>query len=109
MMTTMPSAPLLRILLLYYWQLLIQGQRIVQQPLVDKSTTTLLQEPQLNFSSPSPYLFSSVHGLLRQGFNTFFPNGFSVVPCEIPAFTPFYHGWLNDEPPQSPEWLASTP
>ncbi|KAL8876133.1 MAG: hypothetical protein Q9198_005616, partial [Flavoplaca austrocitrina] len=72
------------------------------------TTGTLAQHP-LNFSSPAPHIFSSVHGLLRQGYNTFFPNGFSIAPCELPAFTPFYHGWLNDEPPQSPEWLASTP
>ena len=102
--------------LLFLWHPYIRGQRIGQQPLVDdlvdESATTLgalLQEPRLNFSSHAPHIFSSVHGLLRQGYNTFFRNGFSVVPCEVPAFTPFYHGWLNDEPPQSPEWLASTP
>ncbi|KAL8679095.1 MAG: hypothetical protein Q9186_004590 [Xanthomendoza sp. 1 TL-2023] len=71
--------------------------------------TKSFPEPRLNFSSPAPHIFSTVHGLLRQGYNTFFPNGFSVVPCEIPAFTPLYHGWLNDKTPQSPEWLASTP
>ena len=91
------------------WHSHIQGQKIDQQPLIDGSTTTPLQEPRLNFSSPAPHIFSSAHGLLRQGYNTFFPNGLSVAPCEIPAFTSFYHGWLNDDPPESPEWLASTP
>lgn len=95
--------------LLFCWHPYVRGQRIEQQTLVDDSATTLFQEPRLNFSSHAPYIFSSVHGLLRQGYNTFFPNGFTVVPCEIAAFTPLYHGWLNDEPPESPEWLASTP
>ncbi len=94
--------------LILSWELHTQGQEI-QQPLIGESTTKLLQEPGLNFSSPAPHIFSSAHGLLRQGYNTFFPNGFSVAPCEIPAFTSFYHGWLNDDPPESPEWLAATP
>lgn len=87
---------------------LVHGQRIEQQYTFQLPASITLQEPCLNFSSAAPHIFSPVHGLLRQGYNTFFPNGFSVVPCEIPAFTPFYHGWLNAEPPQSPEWLAST-
>ena len=96
-------------LLFCCWHPYIRGQRIEQQSLVDESATTVLENLRLNFSSTAPHIFSSVHGFLRQGHNTFFPNGFSVVPCELPAFTLFYHGWLNDEPPRSPEWLASTP
>ncbi|KAI1854199.1 hypothetical protein JX266_001340 [Neoarthrinium moseri] len=61
---------------------------------------------QLNFSSPAPYLFSSASSFLQQWGNTFFPNGHSIVPCEIPAYTLFYHGRLDDEAPPSPEWLA---
>lgn len=79
-----------------------------QYPLED-FTARFLHGYRLNFSSSAPHILSSVHGSLRQGHNTFFPNGFSVAPCEIPPFTPLYHGWLNAEPPRSPEWLASTP
>lgn len=61
---------------------------------------------QLNFSSTAPYLFSSVSSLLQQWGNTFFPNGHNIAPCEIPAYTLFYHGRLDDEQPPSPEWLA---
>ena len=81
-----------------------------QQRLSHKTKSALLEnEPRLNFSSAAPHLFSSVHGLLRQGYKSFFPNGIRVVPWEIPAFTPLYHGWLNEEAPQSPEWLAFAP
>lgn len=69
----------------------------------------ILSDTRLNFSSPAPHIFSSIHGLLRQGYNTFFPNGFSVVLCEIAPYTPLYHGWLNSDPPKSPEWLSFTP
>ncbi|KAH8682336.1 hypothetical protein BX600DRAFT_505941 [Xylariales sp. PMI_506] len=60
----------------------------------------------LNFSSTAPYLFSSVSSLLQQWGNTFFPNGHNIVPCEIPAYTLFYHGRTDAETPPSPEWLA---
>ncbi|CAJ2500465.1 Uu.00g033180.m01.CDS01 [Anthostomella pinea] len=60
----------------------------------------------LNFSSAAPYLFSSVSSLLQQWGNTFFPNGHSIVACEIPPYTLFYHGRMDDEVPPSPEWLA---
>ena len=86
-----------------------ESQRSEQQHTISMFATSTLAQPSLNFSSPAPHIFSSVHGLLRQGYNAFFPNGFSIAPCELPAFAPYYHGWLNDEPPQSPEWLASTP
>lgn len=88
---------------------IIQGRKPNQQPLIDDFATTSLHRLRLNFSSTAPHVFSSVHGFLRQGYNTYFNHGFSIVPCEIPSFTPLYHGWLNDEPPKSPEWLASTP
>lgn len=61
---------------------------------------------QLNFSSTAPYLFSSVSASLQQWGNTFFPNGHNIVPCEIPPYTLFYHGRLDEEQPPSPEWLA---
>lgn len=96
--------------LLGSWDVSTQSVHAEQQQIFNyPSSSSFLPRRHLNFSSTGPYLFSSVHGLLRQGYNTFFPNGFVVAPCEIPAFTLLYHGWLNDEPPQSPEWLAFTP
>ncbi|KAG9247567.1 hypothetical protein BJ878DRAFT_166359 [Calycina marina] len=59
-----------------------------------------------NYSSSAPHLFASVHGLLKQWPNTFFPNGHGIVPCEIPAFTSLYHGRMDGDVPPSPEWLA---
>lgn len=87
-----------------------QSQHTGQQRLSDDTKSAVLADDRpLNFSSAAPHIFSSVHGLLRQGYNTFFPNGFTVVPCEIPAFTPLYHGWQSDEAPKSPEWLSFAP
>jgi hypothetical protein len=60
----------------------------------------------LNFSSAAPHYLASLHGLLKQWPNTFFPNGHSIVPCEVPAFTNLYHGRMDGELPPSPEWLS---
>ena len=88
----------------------VHSQQREQQRLDDKADSAYFENrPNLNFSSPSPHLFSSVHGLLRQGYNTFFPNGFAVLPCQIPAFTPLYYGRLDEEAPPSPEWLSFAP
>lgn len=62
--------------------------------------------PHLNFSSPAPYIFSSVNGLLEQWSNTFFPNGHTIAACGIPAHTLLYHGRHDSELPPSPEWLS---
>lgn len=59
-----------------------------------------------NFSSASPHYFSSVHGLLQQWPNTFFPNGHVIATAEIPTYTNLYHGRHDDELPPSPEWFA---
>ena len=99
----------LTVIPLFYWHTYGQSKEIEQHPLIAESVSALFEGPRLNFSSSAPHIFSSIYGLVRQGYNTFFPNGFAVVPCEIPAFTPLYHGWLNQEPPQSPEWLAFSP
>ncbi|KAI9051781.1 hypothetical protein LZ554_004048 [Drepanopeziza brunnea f. sp. 'monogermtubi'] len=60
----------------------------------------------LNFSSEASHYFASVYGLLQQWPNTFFPNGHSIVPCEIPSFTKLYHGRMDAQLPPSPEWVA---
>lgn len=87
---------------------------LVLAPLVAGRLSQQLLQPQavaepswhFNYSSSAPHYFASVHGLLQQWTNTFFPNGHSVVPCEIPAFTKLYHGRMDGEVPPSPEWVA---
>ncbi|KAI1077325.1 hypothetical protein F5B20DRAFT_270916 [Whalleya microplaca] len=84
------------------------NQHPLQTPLtVDSASEALVASPwRLNFSSTAPYLFSSVNALLHQWGNTFFPNGHSLVACEIAPYTLLYHGRLDGELPPSPEWLA---
>lgn len=64
----------------------------------------------LNFTSPIPHLFASIPSLLQQWSNTIFPNGHTLAPVEIPAYTLFYHGLISPDEsaptPPSPEWLA---
>ena len=79
-----------------------------QKPLSNPEGDDLSTSPpwRLNFSSPAPHLFASAYTLLQQWGNTIFPNGHTIAPCEIPAYTLFYHGRIEDDTPPSPEWLA---
>ncbi|KAE8441081.1 hypothetical protein EG329_005876 [Mollisiaceae sp. DMI_Dod_QoI] len=77
-----------------------------QQPLLDIAEITLNRQWKFNYSSEAPHYFASVCGLLQQWSNTFFPNGHSIVPCEIPPFTKLYHGRMDGDVPPSPEWFA---
>ncbi|KAK0099313.1 hypothetical protein ONS95_006326 [Cadophora gregata] len=78
-----------------------------QHPLLNHEIEAVETSPwKLNFSSEAPHYFASVYGLLQQWPNTFFPNGHSIVPCEVPAFTKLYHGRMDAELPPSPEWFA---
>ncbi|CZR66552.1 uncharacterized protein PAC_16453 [Phialocephala subalpina] len=75
-----------------------------QQPLLDPSNeASSTSQWRFNFSSEAPHYFASVHGLLQQWSNTFFPNGHSIVPCEIAPFTKLYHGRMDGDVPPSPE------
>lgn len=78
-------------------------QQLLTDPQRDRSTPAAAS---LDFSSSSPHIFSSLRSLLQQWPNTFFPNGHSVVPCEIPPFTSLYHGRRDDQLPPDPEWFA---
>ena len=60
----------------------------------------------LNFSSPAPYIFSSLRGLSQQWANTFFPTGHTITACDIPKYTLLYHGRHDNNTVPSPEWLA---
>ncbi|KAN0091710.1 hypothetical protein V8E51_017557 [Hyaloscypha variabilis] len=78
-----------------------------QKPLLDHDSTQLsTSQWNFNFSSSAPHYFASAYGLLQQWSNTFFPNGHSIVPCEIPPLTKLYHGRKDAEVPPSPEWFA---
>lgn len=81
---------------------------ISQKPLLSPETEVAKSQSSwnFNFSSSAPHYFASVYGLLQQWPNTFFPNGHSIAPCEIPPFTKLYHGRTDGEVPPSPEWLA---
>ncbi|KAK1988637.1 hypothetical protein LZ30DRAFT_577736 [Colletotrichum cereale] len=70
------------------------------------TTTPSWHAARLNYSSPAPHLFASTYGLLQQWSNTVFPNGHTMAAVEIPAFTLFYHGRMDEEGAPSPEWLA---
>lgn len=86
----------------------VLGSRVSQQPILSTEHFEILTSAAfpLNYSSPAPHIFASVRGLLQQWPNTFFPAGFSIVPCEIPAFVNLYHGRFDQELPPSPEWFA---
>lgn len=80
------------------------GSSAAQHPLIEKQAAG--RSWHLNFSSAAPHHFHSIHSLLQQWPNTFFPNGHTLAPGTIPAFTKLYHGRMDAEPPPSPEWLA---
>lgn len=69
-----------------------------QHPLSTTTTTT----SDLNLS----FVFTSLHGLLRQIPNTFSPNGFSIVPATIPAYTNLYHARKDSGDIPKIEWVA---
>ena len=79
-----------------------QQQHVLKASLASSNSDDI----KLNFSSSAPHIFSSLHGVLQQWPNTFFPNGHSIVPCEIPPYTLLYHGRPSDDLPPSPEFLA---
>jgi hypothetical protein len=100
-----------RFLSLLLWTHCAYATALSQKPLISTDSPDI---PSLsgtsywkfNFSSPAPHYFASMYGLLQQWSNTFFPNGHSIVPCEIPAFTKLYHGRIDGNLPPSPEWVA---
>lgn len=78
-----------------------------QKPLNNhESVSVSTSQWNFNFSSSAPHYFASAYGLLQQWSNTFFPNGHSIVPCEIPPLTKLYHGRRDADVPPSPEWVA---
>ncbi|KAK5310787.1 hypothetical protein LTR93_011942 [Exophiala xenobiotica] len=52
--------------------------------------STIAEQPNLDFTSPNIYI----------------PNGHSIVPYELPAYTNLYHGRRDEKLPSSPEWFA---
>ena len=107
--TRMGITPGHAILLLFLYAQLATSM-LSQKPLLDHhqgiNEDKNYSSWQFNFTSAAPHYFHSFYGLLQQWPNTFFPNGHNIVPCEIPAFTRLYHGWMDADLPPSPEWLA---
>jgi hypothetical protein len=62
-------------------------------------------EPQTSARN-SAYIFSSLHGLMRQNPNTHNPNGFSISAATIPAFTTLFHARKDPGAVPKVEWLA---
>jgi hypothetical protein len=88
---------------------LVSSTATHQKPLanLDDERPSLTESPwTFNFSSEAPHYFAAAYGLLQQWSNTFFPNGHSLVPCEIAPLTKLYHGRKDGDVPPSPEWVA---
>ncbi|KAA8893836.1 hypothetical protein FN846DRAFT_977158 [Sphaerosporella brunnea] len=78
-----------------------------QTPLHHSDYTSISPSESASVSDNNPsFIFRSVNGLLRQLPNTFSPNGFSVVPATIPAFTNLYHARKDSGPIPKVEWVA---
>ncbi|KAI1608270.1 hypothetical protein EDD36DRAFT_109126 [Exophiala viscosa] len=69
-------------------------------------SSSIHEQSNLDFTSFAPHIFSSLRYLLEQWPNTYIPNGHSIIPCEIPAYTNLYHGRRDGLLPSSPEWFA---
>ncbi|KAF8535396.1 hypothetical protein BDD12DRAFT_695320, partial [Trichophaea hybrida] len=52
------------------------------------------------------FIFTSLHGILRQAPNTFSPNGFSILPGTVPAYTNLYHARKDSGDIPKIEWVA---
>ena len=77
-----------------------------QQVLGGVRTSRSTAMKRLNFTSASPHIFSSLRSALQQWPNTVFPNGHSIIPCEVPAYTKLYHARRDGQIPPDPEWFA---
>ncbi|CUS12694.1 unnamed protein product [Tuber aestivum] len=75
-----------------------------QFPLAENvETNTNLEEDN------SPFIFTSLQGLLSQWANVYAPMGFSVVPGVVPPQTLLYHARRDGDAPPKMEWLAFDP
>ncbi|KAG9314906.1 hypothetical protein JVU11DRAFT_4014 [Chiua virens] len=64
----------------------------------------LLQLP--NPNATDHLVFETVHSLLQHWPNTRMRNGHNIVPGVIPKGTLFYHGRIDEDLPQSLEWVS---
>ncbi|KAL9588993.1 MAG: hypothetical protein Q9203_002208 [Teloschistes exilis] len=77
-----------------------------RRSIVQDTPTSLDDGWNMKFSSSAPHYFASAYRLFQQRPNSFFPNGHSIVPCEISQLTRSSYGRLGAEAPSSPAWLA---
>lgn len=54
----------------------------------------------------APFIFDTVHSLLKQWPNTYGPNGHSIVAATVPLNTQLYHARPDGKPPKVPTFFA---
>ncbi|TFK69282.1 hypothetical protein BDN72DRAFT_840481 [Pluteus cervinus] len=59
--------------------------------------------------SASHLVFDTVASLLQHWPNTHYRNGHNLVPGIIPVGTLMYHGRINQDIPNQPDWFATDP
>lgn len=77
-----------------------------QIPLGEVSVGEKESNPNDTEPDVSPFVFTSLQGLMRQWQNVFAPTGHTIIPGTIPAHTLLYHARRDMETPPSPEWFA---
>jgi hypothetical protein len=82
------------------------GVHAQQQPFVIPDS----QADVITNVSTGNFIFNSLAGLLKQLPNAIHPNGHTIIPAIIRAYTPLYHAYpaIRDEPCRT-EWLAFDP
>ena|SRR6266536_1010659 len=56
--------------------------------------------------SVAPFIFDSLHSLLKQWPNTYAPNGHTIVPVTLHSNTALYHAKQYSGKPKKPTWYA---
>lgn len=59
-----------------------------------------------NHSTVAPFVFDSLHGLLKQWPNSYAPNGHSIVVGTVVPFTHLYHARRRPGLPDSLQFFA---
>jgi hypothetical protein len=54
----------------------------------------------------APFIFDSIFSLLKQWPNSYSPNGRTMVPGTIPAYTPLFHAHYGAWNPKRPKYFA---
>ena len=60
-------------------------------------------------STNAPFIFDSLHSLLKQWPSSYGANGHSIVPVRLPPNTPLYHAKQWQGVPRKPTWFSFDP